>query len=189
MLQMKLKIILVLIMFIVIAFVFVKSTQNKIVPDATSSPLPANTTETACEKYIDSNNKSVQMFQGKPQPVNFSKYSEAKQYYTVITTTEEKGPNFAGHFSLARWGCGTDTTAFSIVDSKTGNIIAYQSCLGSTQLSYSGDPLNTRFLILNPVYAGNERKYYELVEKDGQEPSLDLVCTETSTKDLYGSPE
>jgi hypothetical protein len=32
------------------------------------------------------------------------------------------GPNFAGHFTVVKWGCGSPCVAFVIVDSKTGQV-------------------------------------------------------------------
>ena len=32
------------------------------------------------------------------------------------------GPNFAGHYTIVRWGCGSDCRQFAIVDARTGTV-------------------------------------------------------------------
>jgi hypothetical protein len=32
------------------------------------------------------------------------------------------GPNFAGHYTVAAWGCGTSCTDFAIIDAKSGRV-------------------------------------------------------------------
>ncbi len=34
----------------------------------------------------------------------------------------ERGPNFAGHFFVIRWGCGSDCLMMAIVDARTGEV-------------------------------------------------------------------
>jgi hypothetical protein len=33
-----------------------------------------------------------------------------------------KGPNFAGHYTVVRWGCGSDCLQIAIVDARTGKV-------------------------------------------------------------------
>lgn len=35
---------------------------------------------------------------------------------------EGRGPNFAGHYFVIRWGCGSECVTMAIVDAKTGNV-------------------------------------------------------------------
>ena len=44
----------------------------------------------------------------------------AKQYKTVITNAMQELVNFAGHFRVVTWGCGTDCRGFAIVDKVSG---------------------------------------------------------------------
>lgn len=39
----------------------------------------------------------------------------------LLEWSKEKS-NFAGHYILASWGCGTDCTSIAIIDAQTGNI-------------------------------------------------------------------
>jgi hypothetical protein len=36
--------------------------------------------------------------------------------------TKAKGPNFAGHYFVIRWGCGSQCVMMAIVDAKTGKV-------------------------------------------------------------------
>jgi hypothetical protein len=42
------------------------------------------------------------------------------KYRTIIRDSIKSGANFAGHYALARWGCGMGCLQFVIVDLKTG---------------------------------------------------------------------
>lgn len=135
-------------------------------------------TQSTCQKELEATSDDVEEFDGISKPVNFSNFPEAKSYYTMITKSVEDGSNFAGHFTIARWGCGTDTLAYSIINNKTGDIIAYSDCVPNYHLINYG--LDSSFLVLEPVYAGQIREYYKIVDD-----KLELVCTEESTKDMY----
>lgn len=45
---------------------------------------------------------------------------EAREYRTVIRDAFTQPANFAGHYRVAIWGCGTDCRNFAIVDKYTG---------------------------------------------------------------------
>ncbi|MBN3738532.1 hypothetical protein [Burkholderia seminalis] len=45
---------------------------------------------------------------------------EARLYRTVIRDAFTQPANFAGHYRVAIWGCGTDCRNFAIVDKYTG---------------------------------------------------------------------
>lgn len=45
-------------------------------------------------------------------------------FRTQLQKAASTGPNFAGHYTVASWGCGSDgCTTFSIIDAKTGEIL------------------------------------------------------------------
>ena len=148
-----------------------------------------NVTATACTKQLAAlfKEESVEMFEGTPAVVDFTTLPEAKTYYTMITKSVASGSNFAGHFTLAHWGCGTDCFSYAIIDTKTGEIIIYSGANVNYHLGDYG--LNSRILILEPVYAGQEKKYYKVIENQDNNSLLELVCTEISTENMYGSLE
>jgi len=61
-------------------------------------------------------------FKGAPAPVNLSSNPIASEYRTRIREAERKGPNFAGHFAVASWGCGSNCEAIAIVDALSGRV-------------------------------------------------------------------
>jgi hypothetical protein len=45
-----------------------------------------------------------------------------RSYRTQIREQAQKGPNFAGHYTLAQWGCGSPCVEFVIIDAKSGAV-------------------------------------------------------------------
>ena len=48
----------------------------------------------------------------------------ARMYRTRIKEWSKERPNFAGHYILATWGCGTECTVLAIVDAMTGKVFS-----------------------------------------------------------------
>ena len=129
---------------------------------------------------------------------NNKKYPEAQQFQTAITegVFNASGPNFAGHYTVASWGCGSTCYSHAVVDNNTGDIISF-----GLQSEYgAGTSLDTKVLILNPkenfptleasgmapgqakhAFARIPREYYVLSNDDVTgEPTLSLFCTESA---------
>src|ERR1700675_1351791 len=47
----------------------------------------------------------------------------ARMYRTVLRREIAKGPNFAGHYRVAVWGCGSSWSMFAVVNLNTGRVI------------------------------------------------------------------
>jgi hypothetical protein len=47
----------------------------------------------------------------------------ARRFRTEIRKQAKLGPDFAGHYRVAVWGCGTGCASFGVVDLKTGAIV------------------------------------------------------------------
>jgi hypothetical protein len=47
----------------------------------------------------------------------------ARMYRTVLRQEISLGPNFAGHYRVAVWGCGSSCAMFAVVNLKTGRVI------------------------------------------------------------------
>ena len=58
-------------------------------------------------------------FTGKPHAPDLVKPKEFA-YRSRIRDAVKKGPNFAGHYTIAKWGCGSPCVAFVIVDARFG---------------------------------------------------------------------
>jgi len=61
------------------------------------------------------------VFKGKPAVPMFSS-SKLKNYRTVISEAARKGPNFAGHYTIAEWGCGSGCVSMAIIDARDGRV-------------------------------------------------------------------
>lgn len=72
-----------------------------------------------------------ELYRGKPAPAQpASRF--ARMYGTVIREGSAEGPNFAGHYTVVLWGCGTSCVQFAIVDAATGAVYdpPYKSVVG-----------------------------------------------------------
>lgn len=61
-------------------------------------------------------------FKGRPANVNLRSHREARQWRTRLREGAKEGPNFADHFTVVTWGCGTDCVAIAVVDARNGNV-------------------------------------------------------------------
>jgi len=52
-----------------------------------------------------------------------------RKFRTMIRDGAARGPNFAGHFTIAEWGCGTSCVQLVVVDNESGSV--YESPFGS----------------------------------------------------------
>jgi hypothetical protein len=46
----------------------------------------------------------------------------SRQYRTQLRSWAREKPNFAGHYILATWGCGTGCTELAVIDAVTGKV-------------------------------------------------------------------
>ncbi|WP_370477075.1 hypothetical protein [Tamlana flava] len=64
----------------------------------------------------------VEVYKGPLATPNFSTNPKAKQFITRIKEACAEGVNFAGHYTLVLWGCGTACQMGVVVNRKTGAI-------------------------------------------------------------------
>lgn len=88
-----------------------------------------------------------EQFSGKPAAPDLKSDPDAKRLATVLTEGAKNGPDFAGHYTVVLWGCGTGCQSFVIVDAKSG---AIHSPKISTErgLCYRKD---SSLLIMDPI--------------------------------------
>ena len=63
-----------------------------------------------------------EVFRGKPARVDLRSHPYAPRFRTRLTEGGAKGPNFAGHFTVVMWHCGTSCQTLALVDAKTGRV-------------------------------------------------------------------
>ena len=54
--------------------------------------------------------------------INFKANPDARSFRTRLSEGLRRGVNFAGHYALVGWGCGTGCISGAIVDTRTGNV-------------------------------------------------------------------
>lgn len=57
-----------------------------------------------------------------PAPVDFSDNPDARLFRTTLTRGAAEGPNFAGHYTIVGWSCGSTCFAWGMVDATTGQV-------------------------------------------------------------------
>lgn len=167
---------------------------------------PPKLSESFCDEFFRSHNvEPVTVYRGKPAPVNFSSLPEARLFYTTIREQAAEGPNFAGHFTLAGWGCGTDCAGFAIIDAITGKVVFYEPTMEDRGNRWDYD-LNSRILVNNPksdfesyrrkslkdIFSNDDgyeiskkREYFEPLVNDDGTIRLHGVCEESVLDGLY----
>ena len=58
----------------------------------------------------------------KAKSINFKKNPDVSTFRTRLTEGLRIGVNFAGHFVVVGWGCGTGCISGAIIDARTGNV-------------------------------------------------------------------
>ena len=61
-----------------------------------------------------------EIFTGKPANPKIT--GSHRSYRTRIREGAAKGPNFAGHYTIAEWGCGSSCVSIAIIDAKDGGV-------------------------------------------------------------------
>jgi hypothetical protein len=60
------------------------------------------------------------------------------------------GPNFAGHYFVIRWGCGSNCLMMAILDAKTGKVYDPPLSGAGTELYVNMDMLGDKEIDFNP---------------------------------------
>lgn len=54
--------------------------------------------------------------------VNLRSHKNANMFRTNLRNAAKEGVNFAGHYILTTWGCGTNCTQSAIIDARNGRV-------------------------------------------------------------------
>jgi hypothetical protein len=95
--------------------------------------------------------------------VNLKSHKSANMFRTNLRNAAKEGVNFAGHYILTTWGCGTNCTVSAIIDARNGRVFFPDQLGGSTfgfcEFPDDTEPLvykaNSRLLVLNGFKAGD----------------------------------
>jgi len=61
-------------------------------------------------------------FTGALSRLQLASNPAARRYKAVLTEAAANGPNFAGHYTVAYWGCGSPCGRFAIINARTGKV-------------------------------------------------------------------
>src|SRR5687767_1925885 len=92
---------------------------------------------------------SVPVYKGKRAPVNLKSARGAGTFRTRLREGAAQGVNFAGHYTLVAWGCGTGCLSGGIIDAKTGTVY-FPKELGGFGVWYFSDSPNDEALQFKP---------------------------------------
>jgi hypothetical protein len=160
------------------------------------------TSKTSCErvleKWEDENPEMAKertLYGGPIAPVDYANTSikQAAEFKTAINEAVASGPNFAGKYAIAQWGCGTQCQGHAVVNVESGKIISF----GPQTEAGIGVSLESPILITNPKenfpsvaemqkadlktlasLANIPREYYVLVGTNDSNTGLQKICTE-----------
>lgn len=71
---------------------------------------------------VPSDYPATEIFKGIPAKVDLNSDDQAHSFRTRLRQGAKEGPNFAGHYTLVFWGCGSSCQMFAVVDAKTGKV-------------------------------------------------------------------
>jgi hypothetical protein len=117
-----------------------------------------------------------EVFQGKPVAPRLKGSSE--ELRTRINEAAKEGPDFAGHYTIVIWGCGSACALMAIINTQTGAAkegpfrtlghfwtYGYYGDTADTEAPYIDYRVNSRLLVLRGCPEDKEKKcgtyYYE----------------------------
>lgn len=164
--------------------------------------------ETSCERVLDkweeANPEAAErraLYGGSIAAVDYTntRLKQAMEFKTVINEAVTKGPNFAGKFAVAQWGCGTSCQGHAVVNVESGKIVAF----GPETKAGIGVSLESPILITNPKenfpslakmqkanlqtltsLANIPREYFVLVGDNDSNYGLQKICTENPFEEM-----
>jgi hypothetical protein len=95
--------------------------------------------------------------------VNLKSHKNANMFRTNLRNAAKTGVNFAGHYILTTWGCGTNCSQSAIIDARNGRVF-FPSVLEGAGFGFCDLPDDTepivsqagsRLLILNGFKGGD----------------------------------
>jgi ankyrin repeat protein len=96
----------------------------------------------------------ARVYKGVPAPVDLRSNPAAPNFRTRLREGARKGPNFADHFTVVSWGCGSNCESNMIVDALTGRV--YDGFGDERGAEFK---MNSRLVIADPASPGT--KAYE----------------------------
>lgn len=124
---------------------------------ACSSSSFAQSTTPTFEQY------AARVESAKNVRVNLKSHKKANMFRTNLRNAAKEGVNFAGHYILTTWGCGTNCAVSAIIDARNGRVFFPDQLEGSgfgfCDLPDDTEPLvyraDSRLLVLSGFKGGD----------------------------------
>ena len=106
---------------------------------------------------------AVKVAQIKNVKVNLKSHRDANRFRTNLRNAAKEGVNFAGHYILTTWGCGTNCSQSAIIDARNGRVF-FPDQLAGTGFGFCEFPddiepivyrADSRLLVLNGFKGGD----------------------------------
>lgn len=76
---------------------------------------------------------TVKVQSAKNVRINLKSHKNANTYRTNLRNAAKEKVNFAGHYILTTWGCGTNCTQSALIDSRNGDVFFPAELEGTVQ--------------------------------------------------------
>jgi len=98
--------------------------------------------------------------------VNLKSHKYANMFRTNLRNAAKEGVNFAGHYILTTWGCGTNCSQTAVIDTRSGRVffpeVLQEIGIGYCELPDEVEPLvsraDSRLLVLSGFKGGDLSK-------------------------------
>lgn len=101
------------------------------------------------------------IYRGKNAPLILT--ADVRSFKTRLRAAAKERPNFAGHYIVTTWGCGTGCDSGAIIDAKTGRVYWFPFAIG--QDYEAGEEFNpvefradSKLIIFNGVRVDRDEK-------------------------------
>jgi hypothetical protein len=106
---------------------------------------------------------AVKVEKNRNVKVNLKSHKEANRFRTNLRNAAKEGVNFAGHYILTTWGCGTNCSVSAIIDARNGRVFFPDQLEGAgfgfCELPDDTEPLvyqaDSRLLVLSGFKGGD----------------------------------
>ena len=104
------------------------------------------------------------IYNGTSTEVNISSNPNARQFRTALRwAVKGNPPNFAGHYIVAEWGCGSSCQSGMIIDTISGTVYDMPDEATTRGIEYK---LDSFLFITNPFYEDDPTRYiYDIPAK------------------------
>ncbi|HEY0377711.1 MAG TPA: hypothetical protein VGC87_12370 [Pyrinomonadaceae bacterium] len=106
---------------------------------------------------------AVKVEKNRSVGINLKSHRNASRFRTNLRNAAKEGVNFAGHYILTTWGCGTNCSQSAIIDARSGRVFFPDQLEGAgfgfCELPDDTEPMvyraDSRLLVLNGFKGGD----------------------------------